>query len=137
MPREVLAMFRDHPAFLAALAAGERTFDPGRACWNGHKAERLVAGKQDCLECTRLRRAKNSTPVARRRPVPDHGTFAAINPQHPDTEKHATNAAAAQKRFGYQSSRFPSVTLSWYERSDLARERSDYCDRLLRERTKC
>src|SRR5580704_8424149 len=49
----VPTMFRDHPARLAAIAAGEKVFDPGAPCWHGHKAPRTVSTGA-CFECSRL-----------------------------------------------------------------------------------
>ena len=44
---------RDHPARLAALAAGEKTFDTGQPCPKGHSSPRYVSNG-GCSECTRL-----------------------------------------------------------------------------------
>ncbi|UFX45230.1 hypothetical protein HAP47_0000360 [Bradyrhizobium sp. 41S5] len=152
----VLACFRNHPAFLAALAAGERTFDPGRPCWHGHKAPREVGGHQQCIECVRLaqdakrramKRPANERPIVATCPVkpamrprlPDTPQFSAVYPQRQLREKRETNTTAAHSRFGYRpiSARFPRDMLHKYETSLLAAQNSAHLDQLLREKTGC
>ena len=65
--RSVPAMFRNTTEFLAAKAAGERTFNPGQKCWHGHLAHRTV-GHGKCVTCEKIRRVRRAakTPKAYR-----------------------------------------------------------------------
>ncbi|UGA43746.1 hypothetical protein HU230_0036785 [Bradyrhizobium quebecense] len=151
MAREVLAMFRNHPARLAAVAAGERTFISDRPCWHHPASPRYVSRGQRCVECERIRaeakqRAKaakrrasvktTSKPVMRPR-LPEPQQFSAVYPHRNNTpEKHVANVAAAHSRFGYRPGRFPARrALIEYERRDVARQNSALLNDLIRTKT--
>src|ERR1700722_3177436 len=46
----VEAFFKSHPARAAAKAAGEKLFDPGQPCTEGHQAMRYVKNGA-CVDC--------------------------------------------------------------------------------------
>jgi hypothetical protein len=108
-----------HPARLAALAAGEKTFDTGQPCSHGHTSLRSTAtGK--CIECNDIRNARRATgnkpgrpKAARIKPIPQPHRVIQYRP------------------------RSPSITplrgaLADYRNSAEARERSDHLDNLLK-----
>ena len=146
-------MFRDHPARLAAIAAGEESFDPGAPCWHGHQAPRTVSTGA-CVECGRLnkeaqkakrraaRKAKSRASPFRpscsseAAPKLSGGELLGTIKGAPPVDRRRTNTAAAHALFGYRPPRFPAaIELNNYERSDRAHERSSYLTRILREKT--
>ena len=68
--KAVQAQFRNHPAFLAAQARGDRTFEPGFPCWYGHNVPRLVGHLQKCVRCCQIISAVNEE----RRRIREGGT---------------------------------------------------------------
>jgi hypothetical protein len=57
--------FKSHPARAAAKAAGEKLYDAGRPCENGHHAMRYV-GNGNCVDCmaANLWAASNDRPAS-------------------------------------------------------------------------
>jgi hypothetical protein len=150
MPR-VPTMFRDHPARLAAIAAGEEVFDPGAPCWHGHQATRKVSTGA-CVECghlnmlarrakrTATRKTENNAPLAKpscpskAAPKLSGGELFGTVKGAPLVDRRKANTAAAHALFSYRPSRFPArYALSSYEKGDEARQHSEYLDRLTRK----
>jgi hypothetical protein len=141
--------FENHPARLAAVAAGGKHFDTGEPCANSHRSPRYVSNGI-CVECLSIRQQARSAvgPPQTSKPEPtgrkSHGSASRLGkaasvvkrPHRASAKRHAEHVAAGSKLFDYRPPRFPgSYELASYARSDEARTRSKYLDNLIRSKT--
>jgi hypothetical protein len=115
----VIARYRNDPARLSALEAGEDRFNPGAPCDFGHVSDRY-AGTGVCTECN-VRRTRDARDARKIRQGSDH---------------HAKNIAEGQQR----AREFPplpklpkgmGMSLHAYSLTTQARDNSKYLDSLL------
>jgi hypothetical protein len=130
-----MAQFLNHPVRLAALAAGQKTFDTGKPCANGHSSPRYTSSGI-CVACNNLRNAKRALKMRRSRPArvapleSVRCVASTENGYRVSTAQHARRVEAAEKKF-------PTALLhaiSDYQQSSEGRQRSKYLDGLIRER---
>jgi hypothetical protein len=123
-----MTAFRNHPARLAALANSAVKFDPGVPCINGHRALRYVSNSK-CVVCeadyARPSRAKPKSEWGRpgRKPKPPT-VFDKY--RQPDPAMLSPFERKKKALFG---------GLHLMMEGAAARARSDYIDRVMRERT--
>jgi hypothetical protein len=110
----------NHPARLAARAAGQKTFDPGYVCTHSHEADRFVISGH-CTACSAAKNAKRSTGNRRGRPS-RQGWQAPLN------KKHVTAVKAAKARFSRPAF---AAAIESYNHSLEAKHRSRYLNSLL------
>ena len=124
--------FEHHPARIAAIVAGERRFDIGAPCVNGHHSPRSVANGH-CIECDRLFDAARRKAV--RKPKPKTGF------QNSERNRRRNELAAQERRKilddrAYQKTRAVRRALLGFGQvmqSAEARARSDYLNQKLRQ----
>jgi hypothetical protein len=113
----------NHPARVVALAAGEKTFDTGKACSHGHTSPRYV-GTGICIRCQEIRNAKRSTGRKPGRPK--------VKRVKPKAQPHRV----VQSRPRSISIKRPlSAAIADYAHTLEARERSEHLDTLIRNVT--
>ena len=110
----------NNPARLAAIAAGEKTFEPGHLCAHSHSSRRYTISGQ-CCTCTDLKNTKRKTGRSRGRPS-QNGWKA------PSRTGHVAAIKIAKRRFNRAAF---ANKLADYRHSVEGRARSRYCDSLL------